>query len=189
MRSSVRRIPARCCARAVEAEVRDRGGHDPRIHNTVPELRQRIDRADADGRLPILLRLQALRRPLEAQGRRLLRLLLLRDGSVSAGSGSRWLLQVGPAALASAGCLRADRPSDATRRIEDRALRGRVFTEGPGTVETFASTCRWAEESRFSRENIGPGNHAAKRSNCRSLHDDPRRRDVRRQHFIAGRRT
>ena len=65
----------------------------------MPKLRLRVDRADADGRLPILLRLQALRHPLEAEGRRLLRVLLLWNGPLPSGSGGWTLLQVSFACL------------------------------------------------------------------------------------------
>ncbi len=51
-------------------------------------------RADADRRLPILLRLQALRHALEAEGRRLLRFLLFGNGPLPTGSGGWRMLQV-----------------------------------------------------------------------------------------------
>src|SRR5215831_2802209 len=59
---------------------------DRHQYDNLPPVRSHRNRTDADRRLPILLRLQGLRDGAEAQTWRLLRLLLLRHGSLSAGS-------------------------------------------------------------------------------------------------------
>jgi hypothetical protein len=60
---------------------------DPAIRHYLSELRHRQDGNDADGCLPIFLRVQELRGAAQAQGGRLLRFLLLRRCAVSPHSG------------------------------------------------------------------------------------------------------
>ena len=55
-----------------------------RIDPDLPALRPSLDRADADRRLPVLVRLQGLRREAQAIAGRLLRVLFLRLGAVPA---------------------------------------------------------------------------------------------------------
>jgi hypothetical protein len=57
---------------------------DPAIHDHVPVLRAPIHRDHAHGCLPVHLRLPRLRAPDETEGRRLLRLLLVRRCTVPA---------------------------------------------------------------------------------------------------------
>jgi hypothetical protein len=61
------------------------------IDADLPALRSSGNRDHADRRLPVLLRLQGLRRTAETQARRLLRVLLLRLGTVSADTGGEML--------------------------------------------------------------------------------------------------
>jgi hypothetical protein len=60
---------------------------DPAIRHYLSELRRRQNGNDADGCLPIFLRVQELRGAAQAQGGRLLRFLLLRRCAVSPHSG------------------------------------------------------------------------------------------------------
>jgi len=66
-----------------------RGENGDTIHDYLPSLRSHIGRDDADRRLPILLRLQGMRHPAQAQSWRLLRILLLWLSAVSAGPAER----------------------------------------------------------------------------------------------------
>jgi hypothetical protein len=60
--------------------------HDAdRIDPDLPAMRPPLDRAHADRRMPVLVRVQGLRRMAQAAARRLLRVLLLQHGAVSAG--------------------------------------------------------------------------------------------------------
>jgi len=77
-----KRIAATRRNASLSGEIRYGGRHDTGIRHSLPELRQQVGPVHAGGRLPVLLRLQALRRPVEAEGWRLLRVLLLRDGAV-----------------------------------------------------------------------------------------------------------
>src|SRR5215831_7457652 len=78
------------CARAPTAELRrqDPGANlaDRRFDHHLPPLRPSGDRANAAGRLPVLLRLQGLRATPQTEGRGLLRVLLIRLGAVPARS-------------------------------------------------------------------------------------------------------
>jgi hypothetical protein len=62
------------------------GPHDPRIGDHLSAMRPSGRGADAQRRLPILLSLQGLRRTAQAEGGRLLRVLFLWVGAVSAGA-------------------------------------------------------------------------------------------------------
>jgi hypothetical protein len=61
--------------------------HEPRIDHHVPALRHREIGDDADRRLPIFLCVHGLRSETAAEAGRLLRVLLLRLGAVSADPG------------------------------------------------------------------------------------------------------
>jgi hypothetical protein len=61
-------------------------GHDRTIDHYLPEMRTSVGRADADERLPILLRVQGLRDEAQAAAGRLLRVLLLWVDPLSAGA-------------------------------------------------------------------------------------------------------
>ena len=65
----------------------NQSGHTARIRHHLPDLRASSAGADADRRLPVLLRLQGLRRTPATSGRRLLRVLLFRGHAVPAEAG------------------------------------------------------------------------------------------------------
>lgn len=71
------------------AENRERTVSATRLDNHLPVLRPSIDRDDANGCVPVLLRMHGLRHSSQAEGRGLLRLLLLRRRAVPADSGGR----------------------------------------------------------------------------------------------------
>lgn len=56
---------------------------DTQIYHYLPGVRSPQDRDDADGRLPVVLRLSSLRGGPQAQARRLLRVLRVRDGALA----------------------------------------------------------------------------------------------------------
>src|SRR6516162_5182612 len=62
---------------------------DPGIHDHVPGLRYDKDRDHADRGMPVFLRMHGLRRAFAPQAGRLLRVLLLRVGALSADTGGR----------------------------------------------------------------------------------------------------
>src|SRR5262249_56923890 len=65
------------------------GGPDPGQRHPLPGVRPWVGRADADRRLPVLLRLQGLRRAPQAAAGRLLRVLLVRDREMPADAGGQ----------------------------------------------------------------------------------------------------
>src|SRR5882762_9855832 len=65
-----------------------------RKHRHVSQVRPSGDRANADGRLPVLLRLQGVRRTAQAVAGRLLRVLLIRFGAVPIDSDRTLLLVI-----------------------------------------------------------------------------------------------
>jgi hypothetical protein len=65
------------------------------IHPDLPEMQPSSSRDDGDRFLPVLLRLQRVRRTAQAPCRRLLRVLLLRIGAVPADTGQHALLRAG----------------------------------------------------------------------------------------------
>lgn len=102
------RVPMPPIADAVELTAASAGGlsgpcgrqaqslrrqHATRLHPDLPGLRLRQGRDHADRRLPVLLRLRWLRHPPQAEGRRLLRVLLLRLGALPSSPGGRKMLR------------------------------------------------------------------------------------------------
>src|SRR5216684_3494948 len=70
--------------------------HDRGFHHHLPCVRPSGDRAHADGRLPVFLCLQRVRRTAQAEARRLLRILFVRLGTLSAHSTKQIVLFIRP---------------------------------------------------------------------------------------------